>query len=405
MKKLKVLFFSQRFPFPMDTGGKIRTGKILEQINEMFDITLICNFESPKDDKYFSDTQRISKKFIPVHWKEVEKYSVTFYLKIMVRFFSRYPITVLNDYSRKLETAILNELKASEYDLAICDFLQPSLNFRNVKSVPKILFQHNVESVIVERYFREATNPILRLFWWTQYKKMFYQEKKLSKTFDKIIAVSELDKKNMEDWYDLENVQSIPTGVDVDFFNMTDGLNEKNQIVFVGSMDWLPNEDAMIYFISGIFPAIKKGCDNVFLLIVGRNPSSRIQRLIEKREDIKITGWVEDVRPFIAESAVFIVPLRIGGGTRIKIYEAMAMGKAVVSTSIGAEGLPLEHEKHIFFEDEADKFASRVIQLLRNAEDRNKIGISAKEYVTENFAWAQVSQKFADICRDTINHS
>jgi glycosyltransferase involved in cell wall biosynthesis len=397
-KKLKVLFLSQRFLFPMDTGGKIRTGKILEQLKNMVSLTVISNVESPKDDQYLDRMPELCDRFIPVPWKEMPRYSLKFYLKIAGQSFSRYPISVLNDYSARLERTVISELKSNRYDLAICDFLQSTLNFRRVNGTPTLLFQHNVEATIAKRHSEQAKDPISKIFWGLQYSKMFRHEGEMCRRFDGIVAVSENDRERMEEWFRAKNVYEIPTGVDTDFYKPAENVAEKKQLIFTGSMDWLPNEEAMIYFIKKIFPLIKKEESETTLVIVGRRPTPNLLKLTEGRDDITTTGWVDDTRPFMAESAVFIVPIRIGGGTRMKIYEALAMGKAMVSTAVGAEGLPLTHGEQIMFADEEKAFAGHVVTLLRDKTLRKNLGAIARKYVYENFRWEKVAEVFTDIC-------
>lgn len=397
-KRLKVLFLSQRFVFPMDTGGKIRTGKILEQLKNMVSLTVISNVESPRDDPYLPNMAELCDRFVPVPWKEMQRYTPKFYLKISGQSLSRYPISVLNDYSSQLEDTVISELKREQYDLAICDFLQSTLNFRRVNGIPTLLFQHNVEATIARRHLENAKDPVSRVFWGMQYKKMFRHEKAMCRKFDGTIAVSEKDKERMVEWFGAKNVYDIPTGVDVDFYKPAENVAEKKQLVFTGSMDWLPNEDAMIYFIEKIFPLIKQEEPQTTLVIVGRRPTPALLKLTEGRKDIIATDWVEDTRPYMAESAVFIVPIRIGGGTRMKIYEALAMGKAMVSTSVGAEGLPLNHGEQILFADKEKEFADHVVTLLRDEKLRKKMGATARKYVYENFRWEKVAEVFTGIC-------
>ncbi len=232
---------------------------------------------------------------------------------------------------------------------------------------------------------------------------MFWFEKNACKKFDRVIAVSEKDKKMFLSLYNADNVVTIPTGVDVDYFKpMPDISIRKNSLVFCGSMDWLPNEDAMIYFIKDILPLIKKEIPDMSLTIVGRNPSSTLKKLVSNYSDIELTGWVEDTRPYIAQSSIAIVPIRIGGGTRMKIYEAMAMEKAVVSTSIGAEGLPVEDGKNIILADDPGNFGKNVAELLKNHRKRKEISKNSMIFVIENFAWKHVAEKFSNICCNTV---
>lgn len=399
---MKILFLSQRFLFPQDTGGKIRTGKILEQLKKHFSITIISNVESPKDDPYVPKMKRLCDKFVPVPWIETKRYTLKFYLKILKKSFSIYPVTMLNDFSPKLENAVLNELKNSNYDLAICDFMQSTLNFRYVKNIPTILFQHNVEATIAQRHMQRSRDPISKIFWWLQFRKMFYYEKKQSESFDAVIAVSQEDKQKFENWYGLTNVRTIPTGVDTDFYSPNGKVFEENKIVFVGAMDWLPNDDAMQHFLEKTFPIIQKKEPKVKLTIVGRNPSPKLKRISKNIPNVDVTGWVEDTRPYIEKSTVFIVPIRIGGGTRMKIYEGMAMGRAIVSTTIGAEGLPLTHNEHILIADDDNDFSESVIRILKDKNLRERISNNARKYVYENFGWEKVAEEFSKICEKIV---
>ncbi|NOX36451.1 MAG: glycosyltransferase [Calditrichaeota bacterium] len=402
-KTLRILFLSQRFLFPQDTGGKIRTGKILEQLNKRYRITVISNVESPKDDPYLPEMRRLCEKFVPVPWKEIPRYTWRWYWDIFKKSFSIYPVPMLNDYSPELEQAVLDELKNGSYDLAICDFMQSTLNFRRVTGIPKILFQHNVEATISLRHMKRSRDPLFKIFWWLQFRKMFYHEKRESARFDAVIAVSDLDKQRFEEWYGLKNVHVIPTGVDTDFYAPNPDVQVKKQIVFVGAMDWLPNHDAMLFFLEEVFPLILREEPDVKFVIVGRNPAPKLKKLVQNYPHVELTGWVEDTRPYVNESAVFVVPIRIGGGTRMKIFEAMSMEKAIVSTRVGAEGLPLEDRRHIYLADAPEDFARDVITLLRDADERTRIGKQARQYVYENFRWEKVADVFASICEMVVN--
>jgi glycosyltransferase involved in cell wall biosynthesis len=169
-------------------------------------------------------------------------------------------------------------------------------------------------------------------------------------------------------------------------------------MVFTGSMDWLPNEDAIKYFMREIMPMIKKKVSDAALTVVGRNPPPALVELSKEDPSLIITGRVEDVRPYIEESAVYIVPLRIGGGTRLKIFEAMAMERAVVSTTVGAEGLPVSNGIDLLVADEPAAFANAVITLLTNSSYAVQLGQRAASIVRQNHGWRQVTDSFVSIC-------
>ena len=396
--RLRLLFLSQRFLYPLDTGGKIRTAKILEKLKERCDITLVSQVESPQDDPYLDEVKRLCSEFHAVPWRETRKYSSRFYLKVLARSLSRYPVTVINDYSRDLSRTLETVAKERGYDLLVCDFLQPSLNFRRLHGKPTLLFQHNVESMIPKRHCETATNPLLRLFWWSQWRKMVRFEQAQCQRFGGIVTVSETDKQVLETEFSAPRVFAIPTGVDTDYFRPDESAPEEGSLVFSGAMDWLPNEDAVIYFVEEILPRIRAQIPTVTLTLVGRNPSRRLLARIGDRPEVRVTGWVEDVRPFVKRSALYVIPLRIGGGTRIKAYEAMAMGKAVVSTPIGVEGLPLIDGEHVVQAEGAQAFADSVVGLLRDPKRRRRIERSARKLVERNFSWERAASVFLDAC-------
>jgi glycosyltransferase involved in cell wall biosynthesis len=395
--RLKILFLSQPFLYPLDTGGKIRTAKLLEQLTKIFDITLISNFYPSKDKLYFDRMTALCREYHPVRWNPIKKYSPLFYLRLLTRVFSRYPIVVLNDYSKEIEETILRLLSKERYDLLICDFLQPGLNFCKVTGCPILLFQHNVESVIARRHFEVAANPFLKLFWWSQWRKMQRYEWEMCQRFTGTVTVSEIDKSLLEEKFGARNVFSIPTGVDTHYFSPSEKTEVNNSLVFTGSMDWLPNEDAILFFAKQILGKIKAKIPGVTVTVVGRNPSKRLLAELETYPEIKCTGWVSDIRPHLGCHAVYIVPLRIGGGTRIKIYEAMAMGKAIVSTSIGSEGLPVTDGQNLVIADTPERFSDGVIELLENPEKRMKMEVAARQFVRQNCSWEGVAKRFAEV--------
>ena len=381
----------------MDTGGKIRTGKILEQLKNIFDITLVSNVESPKDDKYLRQINSLCAEFYPVPWKETKKYTFKFYLKLLRSLFSHYPFTVINDYSRDIEATLHRLTSEKRFDLLVCDFLQPSLNFKRLRGAPTLLFEHNIESVIPRRHFETSRNPIAKLFWWLQWRRMERYEKEACGKFTGTVTVSETDKKCLTD-FGVENVFAIPTGVDTNYFAPREVEVVKNSLVFTGSMDWLPNEDAIHFFIRDILPIVKQQIPDVTFTVVGRNPSRRLLNEIKSHSEVTVTGRVDDVRSYMSSHMLYVIPLRIGGGTRIKAYEAMAMGKAIVSTQVGVEGLPVRHGEQLVIADDPEKFAANIVHLLRDAAARISIETAARSLVEHHFGWQAVAESFANVC-------
>lgn len=203
--------------------------------------------------------------------------------------------------------------------------------------------------------------------------------------------------------YGLPHAQDIPTGVDTEHFRPSGTIQpERFHLVFTGSMDWLPNHDAMLYFIQDILPLIRETIPDVRLTIVGRNPFPRLNELSRRDPRIVVTGRVDDVRPFMERAAAYVIPLRIGGGTRLKVFEAMAMEKPIVSTSIGVEGLPVRDGEHVLIADHPREFARCVLRVLKEEAFAARLAQQAAAYVRREFGWERVAQAFALVCRQTV---
>jgi glycosyltransferase involved in cell wall biosynthesis len=216
--------------------------------------------------------------------------------------------------------------------------------------------------------------------------------------FDLVLAVSQADGRTFERLYPgalQAPVHVVQTGVDTEYFVPPDIPQDRAHLVFTGSMDWLPNEDAMQYFCRDILPLIRAAEPGVHLSIVGRAPTPAVKRLADEH-GVRVTGRVDDVRPYMKDAAVYVVPLRIGGGTRLKIFEAMSMGKAVVSTTIGAEGLPVTDGEHVMLADDPASFARAVIDLLRDAGRRARLETAARALVLERYDWSAVAGDLED---------
>jgi len=233
----------------------------------------------------------------------------------------------------------------------------------------------------------------------SQYRRFVSYESRICHRFDMCLCVSEEDGRELKSICPEAAIEVVPNGVDTDYFRPKEDDEEEECLVFTGSMDWQPNEDAVVYFCDQILPLIQAELPGVKFLIVGSNPGYRVMRL-GKRQGVVVTGWVEDIRPYISNAGVFIVPLRIGGGTRLKILQALAMGKAVISTSIGCEGLNLQPNEHLLVADEPLQFAEGTVRLIRNRSLRRRLGENGKTFVQERYDWDVIVKELELVYRN-----
>jgi glycosyltransferase involved in cell wall biosynthesis len=222
-----------------------------------------------------------------------------------------------------------------------------------------------------------------------------------------VIAVSEADAQGMRELFGVQRVSHVPTGVDIAYFSPPDApVQPSADLVFLGSMDWMPNIDGVVYFVREVLPLIRRSRPECSLAIVGKDPLPEILRLARDHSGITVTGTVPDVRPYLWGSRVSIVPLRIGGGTRLKIYESMAARVPVVSTVVGAEGLDVQPPQDIRLAVDPRSFAAACAALLEDAAARKAQAENAWRLVADRFSWERVAQNFEAILqRAAADHS
>jgi sugar transferase (PEP-CTERM/EpsH1 system associated) len=399
---VRILWVKSGGLLPLNHGGRIRSYYLAKELARLHDLSLFT-FASEAEDP------------VPAHdpLKEIFKDVVCLPIKIPdargVRESFNYARSFLSTqpYSatKYCQPWIAQELKAylarTQYDLIVCDFLLTAAVVPWDWPHPKVLFTHNIEAVIWERHYRVHKNPIWKAVSYREYRRLERMERKYVSTADHVLAVSENDRDFFLGYTDKKRMSVIPTGVDIEYFRPEAEKEEPETIVFTGSMDWMANEDGIVFFIDKVLPLVRREFPNAKLSIVGRRPSARLREIGEREKNIEVTGTVDDIRPYMARGSVYVVPLLVGGGTRIKIFEAMAAGKAVVSTTIGAEGLPVSHNKDILLADDPASFSKAIVELLRDGDRRRQIGSAARKLVEENYSWGAVGKTLADVLERT----
>jgi len=255
-----------------------------------------------------------------------------------------------------------------------------------------VLDAHNVEAQIAERYAQLEPHRLKRRVLRWNWRKMLSFEMRTVAEMDLVLAVSDTDRGTFSSHRVGDRVQVLENGVDLDYFAPRDG-EKAGQGVFVGSMDWLPNTEGIRHCIAEVLPLIRRVRPDFELSVVGRNPPSELAALAACDPGLEVTGTVDDVRPYIARAEVYLVPLGFGGGTRLKILEAFAMGKAVVSTTLGCEGIACRHGEHLLIADSPEDFAAAVLRLLAHPELRLQLAANAMGLVQEKYSWDSIGSR------------
>jgi len=398
---VRILWLKTELLHPIDKGGKIRTYQMLKELKKNHHITYLTLDDGTADADALERASEYAHETITIPHQTSAKFSPKFYLELTGNLMSKLPYALQKYVSAEMREATEKLTAEENFDVVVCDFLTPAVNLPANLNAATLLFQHNVEAMIWRRHFEVAASAPKRAFMKMQWRRMVEYERETCRGFDWVAAVSKEDAGVMRDEYGIENVSDIPTGVDTEFFAPDDTVEkEEFNLVFTGSMDWLPNEDAICWFTEEILPLVRREIPQISLTVVGRNPFPSLVELSKKDAAIVVTGRVPDVRPFMEKASVYIVPIRIGGGTRLKIYEAMAMELPMVSTKIGAEGLPVEDGEEILLRDTPQEFADAVVKLLKDKSLAEKIGSQAAKTVREKFGWQTVSEQFAELCEN-----
>jgi sugar transferase (PEP-CTERM/EpsH1 system associated) len=395
---MKILWVKAGGLVPPDIGGKIRSYSILKELAKTHEVT-VFNFYAAHNGDVHSGLNGMFERVVNLSLPIATNRGLGELASFAGNLFSSWPHTV-SKYCRTEVKARMRELLASQnIDVIICDFVIAAAAIPWEVACPKVIFTHNVEALIWKRHFEVSRNPVWKMASWGEYQKMIRFEKYFLNKSEHVLTVSEADRDFFSDFIDRSKMTVISTGVDTDYFRPDSGKEQPNSLVFTGSMDWVPNEDGVLYFLRSILPLIRREIPEVSLTIVGRKPSEKLRGAAASEPGVYVTGTVDDIRPYVREGSVYVVPLRIGSGTRLKIFEAMAMGKAIVSTTLGAEGLPICDGGDISIADSPEEFSRKVCLLLRDPQERRRLGSAARQLVEQHYSWSSVAAEFDAVLR------
>ncbi len=387
----------------MNRGGKIRTYNVLKELYKRDEVTYLGFDALIPGEEPLKRVSEYCQRAVAVTHRESGRSEFKFFAELAGNVFSSLPYSVAKLRSSEIESKCSAELSNGNVDYLVVDFVHAAVNMPQSIQAPSVLFQHNVEAVIWRRLFEQQTNPLMRKYYELQWRRMFNFERDACRRFDTVIAVSDTDAEKMRADYGLQHVVAIPTAVDTDYFRPDPKLpRAANTLVFTGSLDWTPNIDGLKWFVDLVMPIVARAVPNVKLSVVGRNPRPDLVAGIKGRPGVKLVGRVPDVRPHVQGAIASVVPLLVGGGTRMKIYESLALDTPVVSTTIGAEGLPLENDKHILIGDSPEAFAQATIRALTDNGLCVALGKQGGDFVREKFSAAAVAREFAAICHETV---
>lgn len=404
---MKILYITAHFPYPPNNGARVRDFNILVQLSQKCQVTLLSFYEhaeqlamAPELEKYCRDVHLIYRRSDESRF--LRYFNAATNLLYPVR-----PFHAVNYYSIKFKNRLIKVLQDQTFDLVQIGFLHMAQYIKVVpREIPVLLDTHNADHLIMHRYFEAEQNLLKKCYLRYQREKLKRYEKKMCKKFERCLTVSEKDKSELMSVCSKNaSFSPIPNGVDIDYYTPTILFTQETyctDLIYHGTMSGYMNVDAIIYFYEKIFPYIRREIPDVKLTIAGSNPDKKLLNLANIDKNVVVTGTVDDMRPYVAGSKVVIVPLRIGGGTRLKIVEAMAQEKPVVSTSVGCEGLEVTRGEDIIVADDPKKFANRTVELLKDEGLRIKIGVNGRKLAETKYDWKIIVDELYSVYQSVI---
>ncbi len=396
---MKILFISKEIPFPPVNGGRMRCWNIMKLLASRHELLCVCFGDNASLPEEVSRMVKVVCVPPEVHsqsrWRN--------YLRLLSGVFYRYPWLVRSKMSQEMRDTLGEIIQQQGVDLIFCDSVYYAVNV-SLCGRKAVLNEHNLESKLLERTTRLRRNPVARFILKDQLQKFQRYEEETWARFHRVFMCSSVDAQEAGARLGQGRFSVVPNGVDVDFFSPAPQRPLiPAKLSYTAEMGWYPNEDAVLFFVHDIYPLIKEKVLEVSFDIIGKNPGEKVRQLAAADRSLNVTGFVDDVRPYVQQSRVFVVPLRIGSGTRLKILEAMAMGKAVVSTSVGAEGIDVTDGKDILIADDPADFADKVVDLLNHPDKAQALGVNGRKLVETKYSWEIIGQRIEQEIQEVMH--
>jgi len=392
-----ILFLTTKYPFPPDDGGKIDSLTNLHILAKNFNVFLFYIGKKHNEEAF-------QKKGIHLcgiyHYQKETGNNISGLFKNL---FCRMPYTIKKYHDDKIYIEIEKIIKEKKIDITYTDHLHMAFYGKLInKHFPEtklILREHNAEYIFWKRIYKEENNIFKKLLFWWQSLKILNYEKKITNIFDKCFMISSIDQMNLKKINPYVKAQVISTGINIQDYQISQpGKIIPFSMLYVGDFSWLPNLKGILWFLTKVWPEIKKLFPKAKIFIVGKKPPKDI--LGYKNNDIIVTGYVKDVKPWIDKSEIFLVPLFSGGGIRIKILEAMAIGKPIISTPVGAEGIDVENKKNILMADNKEDFIKNIKILFNNKEIRENLAKNSIKLIRDKYSFNAIERNICSIIKD-----
>lgn len=398
---LNVVVVDEELPYPPTSGKRIRTLNLTLRLAQHHRLTFVCHRNADPEEA------RQAAAFFAEHGIETivveravpSKTGLRFYLRLAANLLSPLPYSVATHRSRALRFALTEISSRQHVDVWHCEWTPYAEALSGVATDRRVVMAHNVESVIWQRYHETESNPLRRWYIARQWRKFQRFERRTLSEVECTVAVSDTDALRLREDFGVAWTAVVENGVDTTYFQPQTRRRQAARLLFLGSLDWRPNLDGVTFLLDRVFPAVREVEPSASLCLVGRNPPERLRRQVAAMPGVELHANVPDVRPYLADCGMLVVPLRIGGGSRLKILEALASGTPVVSTGIGAEGLRLEAGKDLVVVEDMNDLSKALITAIRNPDVLQAQCERGREKVLEHYDWDRLAEQLEQVWR------
>ncbi len=396
---MRVLVLTAKTIWPLLGGAEIRNFSLMKETAKHHDVVLLSFLLGRSDRDHFDGLEPHCEKVIGV---DLVRPSWTRMLRAAKSVMGGSRPFIISDYHRaEMERTVTRVIEEVKIDVVHAHFLHVGQYVMQKGRAAWVYDAHNLEHVLWERFSRFQKNPLMRIFAQLQLPKFVDWQQRVAKMSEKIVTLSDDDRDEYLRIAPDADITTVSNGADIDFFAPLDHVpTEDGAIIYFANFGWPPQDDAAIYFHNEVFPAVKRAVPNAKLYLVGKTPPEAIQRLAG--DDVVVTGFVEDIREYIQRAAVVVLPLRVGAGTKHRVFQSLSMEKPLVTTSVGAEGIALEHGKTAMITDDSDAFAQHTIELLQDPARREAMGRAGRELVVANYDWRSNYQVLERVFQEAV---
>lgn len=393
---MKILFLSQIVPYPPHGGVLQRGYNIVREIAKEHEVHLLAYIhpEILTDQTMIDESRRVLESMCTsVHYFDLwpKKSKLHKLLALSIGTVYPGPFSALAHTSAAYRKCMQKLLTEHDFDVVHYDTIGLARYLKYAPKVPSVLTHHNIESNLMERRSKVERTAFGRWYVARQARLLRDYEASQSPKFDVNVMMSSTDEKDLLAMAPAVRTAIVPNGVDIEYFKPLEAVVEP-AIIYTGGMNMFANEDAVMYMLRDMWSEIKAAVPDVKFYVIGQDPTREILDISKQDASVIVTGFVDDIRPYVAKSAVYVVPIRVGGGTRLKVLDALAQGKAIVSTSVGCEGIEVTNGLDICIEDDSKGFIRRTVELLKSRDRREELGKSARRLAVERYSWAGIGQ-------------